>query len=116
MKALIPTRIAVILYGIVMALFGLIHFVHADIMVAAVPIPGGKIWLYITGLALLLAGIAFIINRYVRLAGYLLAFYIFLVILLVHTPHAFEDLTSLTMFMKDVGLLAGAIVVGNTGK
>ncbi|TWW01719.1 hypothetical protein [Chitinophaga pinensis] len=77
MKALIPTRLAVILYGIVMVLFGLIHIVHADIMVAAVPIPGGKIWLYITGLALLLAGIAFIINRYVRLAGYLLAFIFF---------------------------------------
>jgi putative oxidoreductase len=116
MKTLVPTRLAITLYGIVIALFGLIHFIHADIMVAAVPIPGGKIWLYLTGLALLLAGIAFIINRYVKPAGYLLALYILLVIILVQVPHAFEDLPSLTMFMKDIALMAAAIVIGNTGK
>jgi uncharacterized membrane protein YphA (DoxX/SURF4 family) len=116
MKTLIPNRIPVILFGLVMTIFGLIHFVHAPVMAPAVPIPAGKIWLYITGLALLLAGIAFIINYGVKLAGYLLALYIFLVILLVHAPHATEDLPSLTMFMKDVALMAAAIVIGNTGK
>jgi len=116
MKTLIPNRIPVIIYGLVIALFGLIHFVHASMMVPAVPIPGGKIWIYITGAALLLAGIAFIVNMAVRPAGYLLALYIFDVIVLVQGPHATEDLPSLTMFMKDVALMASAIIVGNTGK
>lgn len=116
MKTIVPTRVAIILYAIVMGLFGIIHFVHANLMTAAVPIPGGSIWVYITGLGLVLAAISFIINVAVRLAGYLLALFLLLVIILVHIPHATEDLTSLTMLLKDVSLMAGAIMIANTGK
>jgi putative oxidoreductase len=116
MKTLIPTRVAIILYAIVMGLFGVIHFVHASIMAAAVPIPGGKTWIYITGLALILAAISFIINVMVKLAGYLLALFLLIVIVLVHIPHATEDLPSLTMLLKDVALMAAAIIIANTGK
>ncbi|MCF6401652.1 hypothetical protein L3C95_02120 [Chitinophaga filiformis] len=116
MKTIVPTRVAIILYAVVMGLFGIIHFVHANIMAAAVPIPGGRIWIYITGLGLILAAISFIINVAVKLAGYLLALFLLVVIVLVHIPHATEDLPSLTMLLKDVALMAAAIMVANTGK
>ncbi|UPK70181.1 hypothetical protein [Chitinophaga filiformis] len=116
MKTIVPTRVAIIIYAVVMGLFGIIHFVHANIMAGAVPIPGGRTWIYITGLALILASISFIINVAVKLAGYLLAFFLLIVIVLVHIPHATEDLPSLTMMLKDVALMAAAIMVANTGK
>lgn len=116
MKTIVPTRVAIIIYAVVMGLFGIIHFVHANIMAGAVPIPGGRTWIYITGLALILASISFIINVAVKPAGYLLAFFLLIVIVLVHIPHATEDLPSLTMMLKDVALMAAAIMVANTGK
>ena len=116
MKTLVPTRVAIIIYGVVMGLFGITHLVHAKIMAAVVPIPGGIIWVYVTGLGLILAAIAFIINKSVRLAGYLLALFLLIVIILVHIPHATEDLPSLTMLLKDVALMAAAIIIANTGK
>jgi uncharacterized membrane protein YphA (DoxX/SURF4 family) len=115
MKTLIPTRVAIIIYALVMGCFGVIHLVHANIMTGAVPIPGGTVWVYVTGLGLILAAIAFIINTAVKLAGYLLALFLLIVIVLVHIPHATEDLPSLTMLLKDVGLMAAAIMVANTG-
>ncbi|PSL35299.1 DoxX family protein [Chitinophaga ginsengisoli] len=116
MKTIVPTRIAIIIYAVVMGLFGITHLVHAKIMAAVVPIPGGVIWVYITGLGLILAAISFIINVQVKLAGYLLALFLLIVIVLVHIPHATEDLPSLTMLLKDVALMAAAIMVANTGK
>lgn len=117
MKALIPNRVAVILYALVMAIFGIFHFMNAAAMAAAVPIPGGAVWIYITGAGLLLAGIAFIINKQARLAGYLLAIFLLLTIVLVHAPMAAKgDQMATTMLLKDVGLLAGAILIANSGK
>lgn len=116
MKTIIPNRVAVILYALVLAVFGVFHFMNADMMAGAVPIPGGKIWIYITGAGLLLAAIAFIINKQVRLAGYLFALFLLIVIVLIHAPHAAGgDQQSITMLLKDVGLMAGAILIANMG-
>lgn len=116
MQTIIPSRMAIIIYGLVMLIFGTFHFLYASAMAPGVPIPGGKIWIYITGLGLVLAGISFIINIAVKPAGYLLALFLLIVIVLVHAPHASTDQQSLTMLLKDAGLLAGAILIANTGK
>jgi len=114
MKTLIPNRVAIILYAIVIGVFGIFHFMNADMMASVVPIPGGKAWVYITGVCLILAAVSFIIGKKVRLAGYLLALFLLFIILSIHAPGAVNgDVQSTTAFLKDLGLMAGAILIAN---
>ncbi len=77
----IISRIAIWLLAIVMIIFGIQHFRHPKEMMNFVPtyLPGGEIWVYFVGAAFILAAISFIINRYVSLAGYLLASHVIVI-------------------------------------
>jgi uncharacterized membrane protein YphA (DoxX/SURF4 family) len=57
-------------------------------MLSYVPnyLPGGIAWVYIVGGAFILAGLAFIFNRFVSVAGYLLAALLISFVLLIHWP------------------------------
>jgi len=74
------SRIGTIFYALVIAFFGINHFMYGTGMQKMVPafLPGGVAWVYITGACLLLAAIAFLINRQVRLAGFLLCLFLLL--------------------------------------
>ena len=61
------------IYAAVMAIFGLFHFASADAMAGMVPIPGGAIWVYITGLGLVAAAISMFLGKMDKLASVLLA-------------------------------------------
>jgi uncharacterized membrane protein len=81
----IMSRIAIILLALVMAVFGFYHFLYPQNLVAYLPsfLPQiGKlpvdIWVYIPGAAFILCAVAFITNRKVRLAGYVLAILLFI--------------------------------------
>lgn len=114
MKSIIPTRVAVILFALVFAVFGINHFMFAEMMAGIVPIPGGVIWVYVTGACFLLAAIAFIVNKQARLAGYLLALLLLIIVLTIHLPAFMKgDQMAMSSLLKDVGLMAGAIIVGN---
>jgi putative oxidoreductase len=54
-----------VVFGIIFCIFGSFHFIKGSQMAGAVPawIPGGVIWVYVTGLILLLAGISILINK-----------------------------------------------------
>jgi uncharacterized membrane protein len=82
------SKIGMILYALVIAFFGVNHFVNGTGMAKMVPsfLPGGVIWVYITGAALLAAAISFLINKQTRLAGLLLAVFLLLIVLTVHLP------------------------------
>lgn len=82
------SRIAIWLLAIVMIIFGIHHFRHPENMLTYVPnyLPGGIIWVYVVGVGFILAGIAFIINRMVSVAGYLLAALLIVFVLLIHLP------------------------------
>ena len=71
----IVSRIAVIILAIVMIVFGVYHFMAPRTLMGYVPdfLPGGIIWVYFAGAAFILAAIAFITHKQVKLAGYLLA-------------------------------------------
>src|SRR5260221_2308711 len=81
-------------------------------------LPGGVIWVYITGACLLAAAIAFLINRQVRLAGLLLALFLLLIVVTVHLPavlNAPDDgsrRVSIVQLIKDTRLAGTAFVVG----
>ncbi len=112
MNILVPTTIARYIFAVVLSVFGLFHFMNADAMTAMIPswLPGGVVWVYITGAAILAFTVAFILNKKARLAGYLMASFLIILVILVHIP-AGED--GMPMVLKDLALAMGAIAFAN---
>src|SRR5690348_4557322 len=83
------SRTAIYILSIVMIVFGIYHFLHPKDMVIFVPafVPGGIIWVYVVGIAFILAALAFIVNRQVKLAAYFLAALLFIFVLTIHLPN-----------------------------
>ncbi|PWU05101.1 MAG: DoxX family protein [Bacteroidetes bacterium] len=111
-------RIGTIIYAIAVIIFGVMHFMHASVMSGMVPgyFPGGVIWVYLAGAGLVLAGIAFLINKYSRIAGILLGLMLILFILVIHLPHHLHgDGTSLAMILKDAAMAGAAFVIASRG-
>ena len=124
MKHHLVSRIAIWVLAIVMIIFGIHHFRYPENMLVYVPtyLPGGIIWVYIVGVAFILAGLAFIINRFVSLAGYLLAALLFIFVLTVHWPNhrnagdiEMRQLAFVNM-LKDTALAAFALYVAVNAK
>jgi putative oxidoreductase len=114
MKTLIPSRVASIIFAIAIGAFGIRNFVKADSMDAIVPdyMPGGSIWLYITGVCLILAAIAIILNnRFTRLACYLLALMLIIFVFVLHLKPALSG--NPNNLLRDTAIAMGAIVIGN---
>ncbi len=114
MKSIIPTRIAEILFALAMGTFGVLHFMHADIMGAMVPdyMPAeGKIWIYITGGGLVATALAIIINKFKMLACYLLAVMLLVFVFALHLKPAMDG--NLGSLLKDSALAMAAIIIGN---
>ena len=60
------------LFALPILAFGVMHFIGAKDMVSMVPIPGGIIWVYLTGAALILAALAMLTGKKDGLAAFLL--------------------------------------------
>lgn len=124
MKHHLVSRIAIWLLAVVMIIFGIQHFKHPKDMLVSVPdfLPGGIIWVYIVGASFILAGLAFIVNRFVSLAGYLLAALLFSFVVMVHWPN-YQHSGDLEMrhmafvnLLKDTAIAAFALYVGVNAK
>ena len=124
MKEHTISRLAIFILSAVMIVFGISHFQNPKDLVVFVPafLPGGIIWVYIVGVSFILAAIAFILNRYVKLAAYLLAFLLFLFVIAIHFPNynnagdtemrqmAFNNL------LKDLAIAAFAMHIGSNAQ
>ena len=117
MRPFFPTRLAEILFALVMGYFGVFHFMNVDTLTGAVPdfMPGdGKILIYLIGTAFIAAGLAILINKLKRVACYLLACMWLLFVFAIHLKPAMDghpwDL------LKDIGLALAAIIIGNHTK
>ena len=101
-----------ILYAAVMGLFGVFHFLNGDAMAGMVPIPGGVIWVYLTGLALVLAAVSIIIKKKMALATMLLGIMLVIFALSIHLPGGEASMPSL---LKDLALAGAAFYIsGNS--
>ena len=113
------SRIGTIFYALVIGFFGINHFIYGTGMQKMVPafLPGGVFWVYLTGACLLLAAIALLIDKQVRMAALLLALFLLLIVLTVHlpavasAPDADARRFPLTNLIKDTGLAAAALLV-----
>ena len=111
-------RIGTIIFALAVATFGVMHFMHASVMSGMVPsyFPGGVIWVYLAGAGLVLAGISFLINKYVRIAGILLGLMLIVFILVIHLPHHLNgDSSALAMILKDAAMAGAAFVIAGRG-
>lgn len=100
-----------LLYALPLAVFGSFHFMSAQDMKGTVPgyFPAPVFWIYLTGLALLLAAIAIIINKKAKLATLLLGIMLLCFAVLIHFPGFLEQAQpDSAMFLKDTALAGAA--------
>jgi uncharacterized membrane protein len=85
----IVSRIAIYLLATVMIVFGIFHLTNARDLVEYIPpsIPGGINWVYLVGVAYILGGVSFILNKWVKMAGYILAVLLFIFVFVIHLPN-----------------------------
>ncbi len=84
-----------IAYAVGIIIFGLAHFPAAEKFAELVPIPGQLLWVYLTGICLVLAGISIIIKKQITLSTLLLGILLLLFVAMVHIPQAMssDDMT-----------------------
>lgn len=112
------TKIGRIVYAIPFLVFGMMHLMKADAMAGMIPsfIPGGILWVYLTGLALIAAAVSIFIQKQIRLACLMLAGMLMVFILTLHIPGVMSgDQMMMQMAMsgmlKDLALAGGALVI-----
>jgi uncharacterized membrane protein len=107
------------LFAVPMAVFGLLHFLAGADMAGMVPgwLPGGVLWVYLTGVALLAAAVAILIGKMGRLACQLLGILLVIFALTVHLPMVLAgDATAMGQVLKDLALAGGAWVLSGVLK
>jgi putative oxidoreductase len=108
----LTTTVARAAFALPFAVFGLFHFLNAQAMAAVVPIPGGVLWVYLTGLALIAGSLGILTGKLGRLAALGLAALLLTFIVTVHLPGLGNPQMAqmATMgLLKDVSLLGGAL-------
>lgn len=110
----IVSRIAIYLLAVVMISFGIFHFLNARDLVVYIPssVPGGIIWVNFVGTAFILVGIAFIANRMVKTAAYLLAVLLFIFIVIIHIPNYLEAGDKAMRSMALINILKDTAIAG----
>ena len=98
------------IFAIPMLVFGLFHFMNADAMAGMAPF-GGAIIVYLTGACLIAFALSVFIGKYDKLAAILLAIFLLLTMLMIFLKEvSANDQTATTMFLKDLGLVGGALM------
>jgi uncharacterized membrane protein len=113
------TKIASIIYALTVLMFGVTHLRVGDGMAGLVPswLPGGGIWVYVTGVCLILASLSIIIGKYTRIACYLLAALLLVFVLTIHLPHLMGgDQMAMGSVLKDTAMAAGALLIADKSK
>mgnify|MGYP006883065791 FL=1 len=104
------------LFTVPFALFGLMHLMMANDMAGMVPtwLPGGVFWVYLTGLALIAAGVSFVIQKHTYLAGLLTAALMLVFVLTIHLPGVIGgNMMAMSGLLKDLGLAGGALMLAS---
>jgi len=80
------SRVAVVLFAIVIAFFGLYHFIDPENLVTFVPgyLPSGHAIVYAVGTVLMLTSLSILLHRGVKMACYVLALLLATFALTVH--------------------------------
>ncbi len=118
----IISRVAIWILAVVMIRFGIYHFQEPHRLLEYVPgnLPGGINSVYVVGAAYILAAIAFITNKFVKIVGYLLAALLIASVLMIHWPIYREagaaDTRQLALIaiLKDLAIAAFALHIAGS--
>ncbi len=96
-------------------IFGFLHLANAEKLTASVPafMPGGAMWVYLTGLAQLAFATSVILGKFDKLSALLCALMLLIFILTLHLPGLSNlQMSQLAMnnMLKDLGLIGGALM------
>ena len=106
----LTTSLARVLFALPWIGFGVIHFINADQMAGAVPVPGGIIWVYITGAAMIAAGVGIATRIMGVWAALGLALLMLTYILAIHVPATIKTgMGHLGFLLKDIVYLGAAL-------
>ncbi len=96
-----------LMFALVIAFFGVNHFLNANSMAGMVPeyFPVPVVFVYLTGVALIAAAVALIIGKKAQLAMTLLGVMLILIAVLVHLPGGEASMPSL---LKDLAMAGAA--------
>lgn len=107
-----------ILFALPFLAFGIFHVTGADKMAGMIPayLPGGVLWVYVSGVALLLAAVSILTGRNTKLATMLLGVMLILFVLMLHVPNlsnADPMMAQMAMsgMLKDMGLAGAAFMM-----
>ena len=105
-----------ILFVIPFLAFGVMHVINASMMAGMVPIPGGIIWIYVTGICMIAAAIAGITGIQGRNAMLLLALLLIIYVIGIQYPAMTSSdpmmkMGGMVSFYKDLGLAGGALIL-----
>ena len=115
MKPIVPSKIAEIIFALMIAYFGFNYFKDPVRMAGSVPgfMPGdAKIWIYVVGACFVLAAIAIIIDFQKTLACYFLAALLLFLVFTIHLKNFGRDPAGV---VKDTAMAMAAIIIGNRG-
>ncbi len=108
-----------ILFAIPFLVLGISHIIAAEQMTGLVPsfLPWPTVWVYISGIALIASALSIILNKQAILASVLLAVLLLLFIVTIWLPKvANGDQMAMSSLLKDLGLMAGAILISRISK
>lgn len=106
-------------FAVPFSVFGLFHFMGAEAMAdTAIPayMPVKIVWVYLTGAGLVAASVAMLTGKYDKLAAVLLAVFLLIMVVLIHSQTAMmsaDPRTSnmgLSNLLKDISLAGGALM------
>ncbi len=107
-----------ILFCVPFLAFGIFHLMNANQMAGMIPayLPGGALWVYVSGVALLLAAISILTGRNTKLATMLLGVMLLLFVLMLHAPNLGNpdaNMAQMAMsgMLKDLGLAGAAFMI-----
>lgn len=104
------------LFVVPFAAFGVMHFLNGQAMAGMVPLPGGVIWIYLTGLAMLLAVVSILLGKKDGLATFLLGLLLIIYVLSIHLPGVLNaademaQINAMSGVLKDTGLAGASFV------
>ena len=110
----IPKKVSTLIYLIPFTLFGIMHLMNASMMAAYVPsfIPGAEFMVYLTGVALILPLVSFLMKKETKSAFFLLGIMMLVFVFTMHLPAVMGgNQASMTSLLKDLSLAGAAFLM-----
>lgn len=107
-----------ILFSATFIMFGMGHFTDAQNMAGMVPdfLPAATVIVYLTGILLVAGGLSILLGYRTKIGGLILFGFLLSTTFLVHSSgFAAGDQMATAMFMKDLALAGGALLISHFG-